>query len=150
MGEKHSPYFNCQQLKSNSFSSRDCTGLSPPPHCSQAPIHFAPEIPDDVRVTSLTADSSESMMRSARNSGVDRRAGDRILKPRVNKRSEKRQRERCFEIRREGEEDRNEEQCRNVAAMLSFQRRKRSASSQRGDAELSTPEAFSPSPEMRC
>ena len=117
MGEKHSPYFNCQQLKSNSFSSRDWTD-SPPPFCSQAPIHFAPEIPDVVRVISLTADSIESMMRSARNSGVDRRAGDRILKHRVIKRSESRQREKCFEMRKEGEEEgRNEEECRAVAVV---------------------------------
>ena len=92
-------------------------GLHSPPTVLKGPVHFAPEIPGDDRVILLTADSSEFMMRSARNSGVDRRVGDRILKPRVNKRSEKRQRERCFEIRREGEEDWNEEQCRNVAVV---------------------------------
>ena len=84
-------------------------GLHSPLTVLKDPVHFAPAIPGDVRAISSTVESIESMMRSARSSSVDCRTGDHILKPRVFKQSEGRQREKCFEMRREGEEESQKE-----------------------------------------
>ena len=111
--------FQLSQLKSNSFSSRDYSGSSPP-HVLRYPIHC----PGDSRRSPRNlVDRRLEWVRDeiSRSSSVNRRAGDRILNPRVIKQSERRQREKCFEQRRE-----ERRKIRRKKASWAF-RRKRSA-----------------------
>ena len=92
--------FQLSQLESIVSGDRDY-GLHSPHTVLKGPVHFAPEISGDVRAFPSTDVSSESMMQSARRSGVERGTGDRILKPRISN-GEGDDNEKCIRVAKGG------------------------------------------------